>query len=392
MRVSNDVLQRAIAWGKSRARAVSSTQSIVADSIDVVMPNQRLREMHAVRGAVAEGAPDTTKFRTTERDRLTGDTIVAHFDTAASAIRDTTSKPRIQRLVSRVDATSIQHLPARDTTVRTPAIVYVTGQAIDSDLRFRYGEAGAGGERQSRFGAVPGTGIRQHPSTATGRRGSSSRRAGRRRSGHCRALAPIRAADYPRPIEPCDAGADRAPTRALQRHARSRDRSTPASMTTPPTPPMLQALVDRLARGDRSAALALHAVICVADADGNATFNDAAVQYRNDHLGALRASGADAEREAGRLSMDEVRQNLATSVLPRLASDGIVDLPAGGLQSPDARVPHQREGVGRDQGDAGGGRRRPQAHRRAPRDSSLTLRSNLPPRRRSGAFSRRADW
>jgi hypothetical protein len=130
MRVSNDVLQRAIAWGTSRARAVSPTQTLLADSIDVIMPNQRLREMHAVRAAIAEGAPDTTKFRTTQKDRLTGDTIVAHFDTAASAIKDSTSKPRIQRLVSTVSATSIQHLPPRDTTVRTPAIVYVTGRQI----------------------------------------------------------------------------------------------------------------------------------------------------------------------------------------------------------------------------------------------------------------------
>ena len=109
-------------------------------------------------------------------------------------------------------------------------------------------------------------------------------------------------------------------------------------MTEPATPPMLQALVDRLARGDRSAALALHAVICAADATGSATFNDVAVQYRNDHLAALRAAGVDSEREAGRLSMDEVRQNLVASVLPRLASEGIVALPPGGLQSPDARL------------------------------------------------------
>jgi lipopolysaccharide export system ATP-binding protein len=109
-------------------------------------------------------------------------------------------------------------------------------------------------------------------------------------------------------------------------------------MTAPSTPPMLQALVDRLAKGDRSAALALHALICAADATGAASFNDAAVQYRNDHLAALRATGADAEREAGRLSMDDVRQNLATSVLPRLASEGIVVLPPGGLNSPDATI------------------------------------------------------
>ena len=109
-------------------------------------------------------------------------------------------------------------------------------------------------------------------------------------------------------------------------------------MTSPVPPNKLQTLVDRLARGDRSAALALHALICAADRTGTASFNDVAVQYRNDHLAALRASGADSEREAGRLSMDDVRGNLAASVLPRLASEQVVVLPPGGLHSPDAPI------------------------------------------------------
>ena len=49
--------------------------------------------------------------------------------------------------------------------------------------------------------------------------------------------------------------------------------------------------------------------------------------YRDDHLAALRASGRDAEREAGRLSLDEVRQHLSQSVLPRLAGDGVIAPP-----------------------------------------------------------------
>jgi hypothetical protein len=130
LRITNDVLQRAIAWGTSRARAVSPARNLVADSIDVLMPNQRLREMHAVRGAVAEGAADTTRFRTTENDRLMGDTIIAYFDTTAAPVGDTTSKAKIERLVSLGSASSLQHLPPRDTTLRTPAVVYVTGTAI----------------------------------------------------------------------------------------------------------------------------------------------------------------------------------------------------------------------------------------------------------------------
>jgi lipopolysaccharide export system protein LptA len=128
LHVTDDLLQRAAAWGRSRAHATSPTQSIVSDSIDVLMPAQRVRELHAVRGASAEGAPDTTKFRTKENDRLTGDTIVARFDTAAT--RDTSSKPRIRELVAIGHATSLQHLPPRDTSLRVPAINYVRGRII----------------------------------------------------------------------------------------------------------------------------------------------------------------------------------------------------------------------------------------------------------------------
>ena len=128
LRITDDLLQRAVVWGKSRAHASSPTQNIIADSIDVLMPAQRVREMHAVRLASAEAAPDTAKFRTKEKDRLTGDTIVAHFDSIPA--RDTTSKPRVRDLVAIGGATSLQFLPPQDTTLRLPAINYVCGKRI----------------------------------------------------------------------------------------------------------------------------------------------------------------------------------------------------------------------------------------------------------------------
>lgn len=100
----------------------------------------------------------------------------------------------------------------------------------------------------------------------------------------------------------------------------------------------LLALVDRLSHGDRSAALAVHALISVVNDHGAASFDRAAVIYRDDHLAALRAAGHDADREAGRLSLDEVREHLMRSVLPRLAGEGVIALPAGGLLNPDAVV------------------------------------------------------
>jgi lipopolysaccharide export system ATP-binding protein len=113
-------------------------------------------------------------------------------------------------------------------------------------------------------------------------------------------------------------------------------------VTVPPTPPPadppsegpsgVRALADQLAKGDRSIALTLHALITVADATGLANVDAVIRAYREDHLAALRATGRDAEREAGRLSLDEVRQHLAKSVFPRLAADGVISPPLGGFE------------------------------------------------------------
>jgi lipopolysaccharide export system ATP-binding protein len=104
--------------------------------------------------------------------------------------------------------------------------------------------------------------------------------------------------------------------------------------------PTLNTLLGQLTRGDRSPALALHALISVANADGVADFSEAARVYRDDHLAALRAAGRDDVREAGRLSLDEVRAHLVTSDFPRLAALGVITLPpeGGGLLAPDAAV------------------------------------------------------
>ena len=108
-------------------------------------------------------------------------------------------------------------------------------------------------------------------------------------------------------------------------------------MTSPQLPPRIQEIIDRVASTDRSVALAMHAIICASQADGSAEFNAVAICYRDDHLEAGRAEGKDVDREAGLLSLDQVRTFLASSVLPRLASEGVVVLPAD-LSTPDARI------------------------------------------------------
>jgi lipopolysaccharide export system ATP-binding protein len=94
----------------------------------------------------------------------------------------------------------------------------------------------------------------------------------------------------------------------------------------PPTASSFQARVEQLAGGDRATTLALHALITAADDSGMATFNDLAIGTRRDYLAAQRAAGKDAEREAGELSMDQVRKYLIDSVLPRLLASGVIVL------------------------------------------------------------------
>jgi lipopolysaccharide export system ATP-binding protein len=103
-------------------------------------------------------------------------------------------------------------------------------------------------------------------------------------------------------------------------------------------PKRIQERIDQLASGDRSVARALCALILAAGDEGSAAFNDVAIRYRDDYLAGYAAEGRDVEREAGRLGLDEVRKHLAESVLPRLASEGVVTLPPQGLTAPDARI------------------------------------------------------
>ncbi len=109
-------------------------------------------------------------------------------------------------------------------------------------------------------------------------------------------------------------------------------------MTELHLPDELGLLLAMAAHGDRSVAMALHAMVSTADVRGVSRFDDLAERYRHDHLEMVRDYGRDAEAEAGRLSLDEVRSHLARSVLPRLAAEGVVVLDGDGLSSNEATV------------------------------------------------------
>ena len=84
--------------------------------------------------------------------------------------------------------------------------------------------------------------------------------------------------------------------------------------------------------------IALGAIIREADQNGSAAFHSVAIRYRDEFLRALRAEGKDAEREAGRLGLDEVESYLQSSILPRLGGDGAIALIDPEIDSADLRI------------------------------------------------------
>ncbi|MCR4340490.1 MAG: hypothetical protein NUW01_11485 [Gemmatimonadaceae bacterium] len=127
LRLVNEQLQEAYAWGPGRARATSPERDITADSIYVSTPNQRLREMHAVGEALANSIPDTATVTSNERDWISGDTIVARFDSAAAG---DTSRVVPRELIATGDARSFYQFGNPEGVRERPTINYVRGRII----------------------------------------------------------------------------------------------------------------------------------------------------------------------------------------------------------------------------------------------------------------------
>lgn len=102
------------------------------------------------------------------------------------------------------------------------------------------------------------------------------------------------------------------------------DDGSRAERTLPALPPKIAAILGELAKSDRVDAFAFHAIVRAADDKGCTSVHDVAVAYRDDYLRALRSEGRDAEREAGRLGLDEVCDYMLSSILPRLAETGLL--------------------------------------------------------------------
>ncbi|MFL5543817.1 MAG: hypothetical protein ACJ792_03885 [Gemmatimonadaceae bacterium] len=128
LRIQTNQLQRAMAWGATRAHAVSPEREIVADSIDAILPGQRVREVRALRKAYAESNPDSGVV-STKRDWMSGDTIVARFDSLT--VGDTAGKPRIREIVALGNARSYYQMKSSKGPSTQPSVNYVTGRIIE---------------------------------------------------------------------------------------------------------------------------------------------------------------------------------------------------------------------------------------------------------------------
>jgi dienelactone hydrolase len=84
--------------------------------------------------------------------------------------------------------------------------------------------------------------------------------------------------------------------------------------------------------------IALGAIIREADLAGAASFHNVVIRYRDEFLRVLRTEGKDAEREAGRLGLDEVESYLKASILPRLVGDGVIKAVDGDPVTSDLTV------------------------------------------------------
>ena len=128
LRITDNKLSRAQSWGPTGARAVSPDQTIIADSLDVLMPNQHVRR----------GARDQSRLR---RNRAGFHEAQVEREGLASRRHDLGNlrygahrgyiiKPRIRRLLATGNASSFYQIPSNKGVTDPPNLNYVRGRVI----------------------------------------------------------------------------------------------------------------------------------------------------------------------------------------------------------------------------------------------------------------------
>jgi hypothetical protein len=132
--IAQQKLQQAFAWGDStRPTAISSQQTIVADSLALDVPDEVLTEVRAFGRAISSTKRDTTAAA--DVDWIAGDTVTARFD----AETDSAGRRRteIRQVLARGSARALTHHYDEERRADPPAINYSRGQSISIALRRR---------------------------------------------------------------------------------------------------------------------------------------------------------------------------------------------------------------------------------------------------------------
>jgi hypothetical protein len=128
LRLKEQQLDEAFAFGPGRAHATTAQQDVEADSLRIRLADRQVREVRAVGGARAIGAPDSVKMKTTEKDILRGDSVFAFFDSTAGA--DTARRAKLREIQAMGNASSLFHVANAKGRDAPPGINYVRGAQI----------------------------------------------------------------------------------------------------------------------------------------------------------------------------------------------------------------------------------------------------------------------
>ena len=130
LRLREQQLEEAFAFGAGRSKASTAQQDVDADSLHLRLVDRRVREMQAVGDARTVGTPDSTKMRTTGKDILRGDRLLAFFDSTPPNPADTARQARVREIQALGNASSLFHVANSKGREAPPGINYVRGARI----------------------------------------------------------------------------------------------------------------------------------------------------------------------------------------------------------------------------------------------------------------------
>src|SRR5882724_8997859 len=138
LHVDRKKLQQAFAWGAKdsvRARAVSTLNTIQADSLALDLPDEVLTEARAFGHAYSTSKKESPKrdsTATTEADWFAGDSLTAHWTQVPDS--GGTSRTTLHRLIARGSARSFTHLASEPDSTGS-SLNYSRGKVIDVVLK-----------------------------------------------------------------------------------------------------------------------------------------------------------------------------------------------------------------------------------------------------------------